>query len=229
MTREERGMKDVAEQDRPREKLERTGVGALGDHELLAILIGHGSGGAPVLASASGVLAVANGVHGLPRLRRAHLERVPGIGPAQASRIIAAVELGRRTLTTPVTERPQFRAPAETAAYLLPRFGAHPVERFGVMLLDTRYRLMGVRLLSIGSIDSSLAHPRELLREALLASAPVAVAFHNHPSGDPEPSADDIAVTRRLRMAGQLVGVAVLDHLILADARYCSLRERGWV
>lgn len=222
-------MKNVAEHDRPRERLERSGATALADHELLAILIGHGSGGSSALASASNVLTVANGVHGLPRLRRAHLERVAGIGPAQASRIIAAVELGRRTLTTPASERPQFRTAAETAAYLLPRYGTHPVERFGVMLLDTRYRLMGVRLLSEGSVDSSLAHPRELLREALLASAPAAIAFHNHPSGDPEPSADDIAVTRRLRMAGQVVGVAVVDHVILADARFCSLRERGFV
>ena len=222
-------MNEVAAHDRPREKLERSGVGGLGDNELLAILIGHGTGRSNALASANGVLAVADGVHGLPRLRRAHLERVAGIGPAQASRIIAAIELGRRTLTTPARERPRFRTPAETAAYLLPRYGAYPVERFGVMLLDIRYRLMGVHLLSVGSIDSSLAHPRELLREALLASAPAAVAFHNHPSGDPEPSVDDIAVTRRLRMAGQVVGVTVIDHIILADARYCSMRERGLV
>jgi DNA repair protein RadC len=222
-------MNEVAAHDRPREKLERSGVGGLGDNELLAILIGHGTGRSSALASANGVLAVADGVHGLPRLRRAHLERVAGIGPAQASRIIAAIELGRRTLTTPARERPRFRTPAETAAYLLPRYGAYPVERFGVMLLDIRYRLMGVHLLSVGSIDSSLAHPRELLREALLASAPAAVAFHNHPSGDPEPSVDDIAVTRRLRMAGQVVGVTVIDHIILADARYCSMRERGLV
>lgn len=222
-------MNEVALHDRPREKLERSGVGVLGDNELLAILIGHGSSRSNALASANGVLAVADGVHGLPRLRRAQLERVAGIGPAQACRIIAAIELGRRTLTTPERDRPRFRTPAETAAYLLPRYGAHPVERFGVLLLDTRYRLMGVRLLSVGSIDSSLAHPRELLREALLASAPAAVAFHNHPSGDPEPSADDIAVTRRLRMAGQVVGVTVIDHLILADARYCSMREKGLV
>jgi len=218
-------LQDVAEHDRPREKLDRSGAGALGDNELLAILIGHGAGRSRVLTSANGVLAVAGGVQGLPKLRRVHFERVPGIGPAQASRIIAAVELGRRTLTAPAHERPRFLTPADAAAYLLPRYGAHPVERFGVLLLDARYRLVGVRLLCTGSIDASLAHPRELLREALLAAAPVAVAFHNHPSGDPEPSPEDIALTRRLRMAGQFVGVAILDHLILADARYRSLRE----
>jgi len=222
-------MKDVAVHDRPREKLERSGAGALGDNELLAILIGHGTGGTGVLASANAVLAAADGTQGLPKLHRGHLERVPGIGPAQASRIIAAVELGRRTLTTPARERPQFLTPAATAAYLLPRYGAYPVERFGALLLDTRYRLLGVRLLSIGSVDASLAHPRELLREALLAAAPVVVAFHNHPSGDPSPSGSDVALTKRLKMAGQVVGVALLDHIVLADASYRSLREMGLV
>lgn len=218
-------MDDVALHDRPREKLERNGVTALGDNELIAIIVGHGSGGSSALASANAVLQIADGVHGLTKLHRRHLERAVGIGPAQASRIMAAVELGRRTLTTSPRERPRFLTPADTAAFLLPRFGAYPVERFGVVLLDVRYRLLAVRLLSTGSLDASVAHPRELLREALLASAPVAVAFHNHPSGDPTPSRDDIALTRRLRMAGQLVGVDVVDHVILADTRFCSLRE----
>jgi len=199
----------------------------MGDNELLAILIGHGSRRSDAMASANAVIAAAGGLHGLPRLRGGQLERIEGIGPAQASRIVAAVELGRRTLMPPAEERPQFRTPAETAAYLLPRYGSYPVERFGVLLLDLRYRLLGVRLLSVGSIDSSPAHPRDVLREALLASAPVAVVFHNHPSGDPVPSAEDVALTRRLRLAGQVVGVAVLDHVVLADTRYRSLREMG--
>jgi len=219
-------VKDMAKHDRPREKLDRSGAAALGDNELLAVLIGHGVGTSSALESANGVLREADGIHGLPKLHRARLERVAGIGPAQASRIMAAIELGRRTLTTRARVRPQFRTPADTAAYLLPKYGAHPVERFGVMLLDTRCRLLGERVLSVGTIDASLASPRDLLREALLAAAPLAVAFHNHPSGDPEPSAEDIALTRRLKMAGQVVGVALLDHVILADVRYCSMRER---
>lgn len=218
---------DRALHDRPREKLHRNGVGTLGDDELLAVVVGHGTGRLTAAATATAVLALAGGLHGLPKLHRTHLERIGGVGPAQASRILAAVELGRRTLTTAPAERPRFRTPAEAAAYVLPTFGAHPVERFGALLLDTRYRLLGVRLLSVGSIDASLAHPRELLREALLAAAPVVVAFHNHPSGDPHPSTEDVALTRRLRLAGQLVGVTLLDHLILADVQYRSLREMG--
>lgn len=220
-------MKDIAAHDRPREKLERNGVGAMGDNELLAILIGHGAGPSTALTSANGVLAASDGVQGLPKLHRAHLELVPGIGPAQAGRIIAAIELGRRTLTSPARERPRFLTPADTAAFLLPRYGSFAVERFGVLLLDSRYRLLGERLLSVGSVDASLASPRELLREALLAAAPVTVAFHNHPSGDPSPSREDVALTRRLKLAGSVVGVTLLDHLILADTRYCSLRQEN--
>lgn len=211
--------------ERPREKLARAGVDSLGPAELLAVLIGHGAGGTPAAASADHVLSLAGGVHGLATLRREQLERVAGIGPAQAGRIMAAIELGRRTLMTPEGARPRFLRPREIAQFLLPRYGSHPVERFGVLLLDTRYRLIAVRLLSIGSLDASLANPREVLREALLAAAPVLVAFHNHPSGDPTPSHDDIQLTRRLRVAGGVVGVSLLDHLVLAGTRYCSLRE----
>jgi DNA repair protein RadC len=218
-------MNELAPSDRPREKLARSGVGALGDNELLAVLIGHGGAGASALAVASRVLALAGGTHGLTRLHRDQLARVPGIGPAQAGRIQAAIELGRRTLLTVAPERPRFLHPRDIAAYLLPQFGAFPVERFGVMLLDTRYRLLSTRLVSVGSLDASLANPREVFREALLAGAAALVAFHNHPSGDPTPSADDVALTARLRAAGEVVGVELVDHLVLADVEYCSLRE----
>lgn len=219
------GVKHLAVQDRPREKLERAGVSALGDNELVAVLIGHGGRGSPALASAGDVLTLAGGVHGLPLLRREQLEHVPGIGPAQASRILAAVELGRRTLTTPELARPRFLAPRDLAAFLVPRYGAHAVERFGVLLLDVRYRLIAVRQLSVGSLDASLANPREVFREALLAAAPVLVVFHNHPSGDPTPSRDDILLTRRLQAAGTVLGVMLLDHVVLARTGYCSMRE----
>ncbi len=218
-------MKEIALHDRPREKLERSGAGALGDNELLALLIGHGGRKSDALSAANDLLAAVGGVHRLPKWHRAQFQQVSGIGPAQASRIIAAVELGRRTLTTPEQVRPRFLSATDSAAYLLPRFGAHPVERFGAMLLDVRYRLLGLRVLSVGSVDASLAEPRQLFREALLAAAPVVIAFHNHPSGDPTPSTDDVALTRRLKVAGDVVGVTLLDHVILADARYCSMRE----
>ncbi len=218
-------MNDLAPHDRPREKLQKSGVSALGDNELLAVLIGHGTAGVSALSLANEILSLAGGAHGLTRLHRDQLARVPGIGPAQASRVLAGVELGRRTLLATAGTRPRFLCPRDIAAFLLPQYGAHPVERFGVLLLDTRYRLLSTRVISVGSLDASIAHPREVFREALVAGAAAAVVFHNHPSGDPTPSRDDIALTTRMKQAGEVVGVELIDHLILADTHYCSMKE----
>jgi DNA repair protein RadC len=219
---------DVAVHDRPREKLEQVGVGALGDNELVAAVMGHGSYGRNALAVANDLLALAGGVHGLTRLHRRQFRQVSGIGPAQAARLQAAVELGRRTLMSPPAERPQFRNGRDAALFLLPRYGAHPVERFGVLLLDVKCRLITTRLLSVGSLEAAHAHPREVYREAILSSAALVIAFHNHPSGDPTPSAEDLRVTSRLREAGTIVGIELADHVILGDARYYSLQEAGF-
>jgi DNA repair protein RadC len=212
-------------QDRPREKLEKSGASALGDNELLAVLIGHGARGADALTIANAILTMAGGTAGLTRVQRERLAQVPGVGPAQACRVAAAVELGRRTLSASVQGRPQFKHPREIAAFLLPQFGAHPVERFGVMLLDARYRLLSTRVISIGSLDASIAHPREIFRGAIVEGAAAVVAFHNHPSGDPTPSRDDLELTARLRHAGEIIGIELVDHVILADADFRSLRD----
>jgi DNA repair protein RadC len=158
---------------------------------------------------------------------RDDLTRLAGVGGAVAARILAGVELGRRTLTVPPARRPRFLSPREAAIFLLPQYGAHPVERFGVLLLDARHRWLRTRLLSSGSRDASLVHPREVFREAAIAGASALVAFHNHPSGDPTPSAEDVALTRRLVRAGEVMGIDVIDHLVLADTRFCSLKLLG--
>jgi DNA repair protein RadC len=216
----------LAIHDRPREKLEAVGPSALGDNELLAVLIGHGGVGRDALDIANGLLAQVGGVRGLGRLPRARLLRQAGVGPAQASRIQAAIEIGRRTLMHPPERQPQFASPRELASYLMPRFSGQPVEQFGVVLLDTRHRLMGVRVISVGSIDRSAAQPRDVYREAVIAGAPAIAAFHNHPSGDPSPSRGDVELTARLRAAGILMGITLVDHIILADARYYSMQEQ---
>ncbi|MDQ3071431.1 MAG: DNA repair protein RadC [Acidobacteriota bacterium] len=220
-------MPPVASHDRPREKLARAGVEALGDNELLAVVLGTGARGYTALDVANGVLDGAGGLRGLARMGRDELSGARGIGPARAARVQAAIEIGRRTLTRDPADRPQFGTPAEVAAFLLPQFGSYPVERFGVLLLDTRHRLIRARILSVGSVDASVVHPREVFREAILAGAAAVVLFHNHPSGDPSPSRDDLALTRRLVSAGDLVGIDVIDHLVLADAKYASMKESG--
>ena len=218
-------MNNLAPHDRPREKLQKSGVSALGDNELLAVLIGHGTSGATALSLANDILSLAGGAHGLTRLHRDQLARIPGIGPAQASRVLAGVELGRRTLLHAAGVRRRFLSPRDIAAFLLPQYGAHPVERFGVLLLDTRYRLLSTRVISVGSVDASIAQPRDVFREALVAGAAAAVVFHNHPSVDPTPSGDDVGLTMRMMQAGVEVDVELLDHLILADTHYCSVKE----
>jgi DNA repair protein RadC len=153
------------------------------------------------------------------------LQRVDGVGGARASRLLAAVELGRRALVREAGVRPRFRTPADVADYLLPLYGGHRVERFGVVLLDSRQRLIRTAVLSMGAQDVAVAQPREVYREALLASAASVVVFHNHPSGDPEPSRDDVSVTVRLGQAGDMVGIPLVDHIILGAGRYYSFKN----
>ena len=220
-------MKALGADDRPREKLDRVGPGSLGDHELMAVVIGHGFRRASALDLAERVLEVTRGIHGLTRTTRDDLRNVKGIGRAKAAQILAAIELGRRTLTREPAERPQFVSARDIATYLLPRFGSRPVEQFGVMLLDTKLRLLKAVLVSMGTLDASLVHPREVFRAAAVAGAAAVVLFHNHPSGDPTPSRDDIDLTARLVAAGEVMGIDVVDHLVLADTKYCSFKESG--
>jgi DNA repair protein RadC len=222
-------MKHLAPHDRPREKLERLGPAALGDNELLAVILGSGSRDASALALANTVLARADGLAGLTRSTVLELQQVEGIGRARAAQVLAAVELGRRTLLRGTSERPRLKTPREIARHLLPQYGASPVEQFGVLMLDTKNHVVRVKIVSMGSLDSTVVHPREVFREAAAASAASIILFHNHPSGDPTPSPEDIELTRRLVEAGDIMGIDVLDHLILADHRYFSMREAGGV
>jgi DNA repair protein RadC len=220
-------MKDVAPHDRPREKLERLGVAALGDNELLALVLGSGSRDSDTLAIANRLLADVGGLHGLPRAGLGDLRAVAGVGRSRASQILAAVELGRRTLVRNGQDRLRLKSPRELAAYLIPQYGSHPVEQFGIVMLDTKQRVIRIKVLSLGSLDTTVVHPREVFREAASASAASIVLFHNHPSGDPMPSADDLLLTARMVHAGSIMGIDVVDHVILADRRYFSMVESG--
>ncbi len=220
-------MKSLAPHDRPREKLDRFGSGVLGDNELIAVILGHGFRRESALEIASRVLDMANGVQGLTRVTDRQLRGIAGVGPTKAAQILAAVELGRRTLARTPGERALLATPGDVASYLMPGHGAAAVEQFGVLMLDTKHRVIRTSVLSVGTLDASLVHPREVFRAAADCRAAVVVLFHNHPSGDPSPSADDLALTKRLVDAGVLMGIEVLDHLVLADAKYYSFKEAG--
>jgi DNA repair protein RadC len=222
-------MKQVAPHDRPREKLGRLGPHGLGDNELLALVLGSGSRAAGTLELANRLIAVAGGIHGLARAGLDGLCAVSGVGPSRAAQVLAAIELGRRTLVREGTDRPRLSTPERLAAYLLPQYGSCAVEQFGLVMLDTKHRVIRVKVVAIGTLDGAVVHPREVFREAASASAAAIVLFHNHPSGDPTPSPDDLALTIRMVRAGEVMGIAVVDHVILADRHYCSLAAMGHV
>src|SRR4030095_13790607 len=180
-------MKDVAPHDRPREKLERLGPSGLGDNELLALVLGGGLRGRGALDLANRLIEFVGGLHGLTRVALNDLCSVPGVGRAKAAQVIAAVEFGRRTLVRDHVERPRFTTPGALAAYLLPLYGASSVEHFGLVLLDTKSRVIRIKLLSTGSLYSTIVPPREVFREAAASAAAAIILFHNHPSGDPTP------------------------------------------
>ena len=220
-------MKTVAARDRPREKLARLGAAALGDNELAAIVLGQGQPRVTALELGNRVLAAAADAAGLARMTHEELTRIAGIGPARAAQLLAAVELGRRSVAHAALNRVQLLGPRGVAEYLLAQYGNPRVEQFGVLLLDTRRRVLRGSVISIGTLDASIVHPREIFREAIARGAAALVLFHNHPSGDPEPSREDTRLTERLVAAGLLMGIEVLDHVILGDARYFSYREKG--
>lgn len=220
-------MKELSPDDRPREKLLRHGASALGDNELVALVIGSGCRRTSALAVANELLATCGGLHGLLRSTCDELALVVGVGRARAAQVAAALELGRRTLTHGPNARIQVRTPRDVAAHLMPAFGSRSVEHFGVVLLDSKHRVLRTTVLAIGGLNATVVQPREVFREAALGAAAAIVVFHNHPSGDPSPSPDDVELTRRLVAAGTLMGIDVVDHVIVGDVRYCSFREMG--
>jgi DNA repair protein RadC len=220
-----RRLKDLPPEERPRERLARHGASALSSRELLALLVGTGSRGASALDLAEGVLGA--GLHELASRSLGELELSRGLGRAKAARVLAALELGARLASDGRSPGPVFRTPEDSARYLLPRYGTRPVETFGLLALDVRHKLKREAVISVGCLTSSLVHPREVFQEAVVARAAALILFHNHPSGDPEPSAEDVALTRRLSAGGGLMGIEILDHLVLGAGRFVSLKERG--
>lgn len=210
----------------PRERLAELGSRALADAELLELVLGHGRPGGPVDGLARSLLRP-DGLTALARRGMSELMRTPGIGPAQGARLAAVFEIARRLRTRPPRVREPVARPGDLAPMLQARYAHERVECFGVVLLDGRNRYRSHHELSRGGWSASVVRPREVFRRALLAAAPAIVLFHNHPSGDPTPSREDVAITGQLREAGELLGIRVLDHLVVAAEGWISLRERG--
>ena len=220
-----RRVRDLPAEDRPRERLARHGVSALSNRELVTLLLGSGSAQASALDVAERLLR--GGLRGLAERTLLDLERERGLGRAKATRLLAALELGARLASEGRAPAACFRTPQDSARYLLPRYGARPVETFGLLALDVRHRLRREAVISVGCLTSSLVHPREVFQEAVVSRAAAIILFHNHPSGDPEPSTEDIKITKQLVEAGKLMEIEVLDHLIIGEEKFISLKEKG--
>ena len=212
---------------RPRERLRNAGPGALGTTELLAVLLGTGMRGRGVVPVAESLLSTFGSLQELSRAPLEEIDRVGGVGPAKAAAILAAFELGRRATHPVGGDRYAIRAPEDAVRLLAPHMAPLDREHFRAILLNTKHEVLAVVEVAIGSLDSAPIHPREVFKEAVRRSAAAVIVAHNHPSGNPEPSGDDLAMTERLRAAGRIVGIDVLDHLIIGHGRCVSLRERG--
>jgi len=221
-------IRELPADERPRERLLARGARSLGDAELVAVLLRTGRAGESALALARRLLASVGGLSGLATATPEALAG-RGVGPAKAAAVAAAVELGRRLARAEIRERDPLGHPAAVASYLTLRYAALDQEVMGALYLDTRNRMVGERELFRGALNRAAAEPRRILREGLLAGAAGCIVFHTHPSGDPSPSAEDVAFTRRLAEAGEAVGIRLVDHLVLgSQGRWVSLRERGW-
>ncbi|MFQ5890792.1 MAG: DNA repair protein RadC [Gemmatimonadota bacterium] len=225
-----RAIREWPAEDRPRERLAALRPGALATRELLAILIGSGSSGRSAVALASDLLDQFGG--SLRRIGNAEpdeLEVCPGIGPARAATITAAFELGRRLSAEPARMRRRVHGPRDVFLRLGPRLRDRAQEEFWVLYLDTQNRVLNERCLTVGLLNSSLVHPREVFSPAISRAAASLILAHNHPSGDPEPSPEDIEVTHQLVESGRLLGIPVRDHIVLGDGGFVSLLERGLI
>ncbi len=221
---------DMAREERPRERLMLYGASALANRELLAILLRTGVQGCSVLDLAEQVLSAFGGLRGLSQASVAELsEAVHGLGPAKAAQVLAALELGQRAATLRPDERPQVKSPGDAANLLMGDMAYFQQEHLRVLILDTRNYVVNNWRNSLykGTLNSSVVRVAEVFREAIRCNAAAIIIAHNHPSGDPTPSPEDIRVTRQIRQAGELLDIELLDHLVIGAQRHVSMKERG--
>lgn len=220
-------IKELPSSERPRERLLHFGARVLSTAELLAIIFRIGTRDENVVRLAERLLQVFDGLPGLARTSPEELIDTKGLGPAKVAQLKAAFELGRRLQAAAPDDRPQIRSPADAANLVLSEMGLLEQEELHVLLLDTKNRVTHRKMVYRGSLNTSLIRVGELFRFAIRANANSLIVVHNHPSGDPTPSPEDVAVTKQIVQAGKLLDIDVLDHLIIGHQRFVSLKERG--
>ncbi|MFU8796627.1 MAG: RadC family protein [Dehalococcoidia bacterium] len=219
---------DLPLSERPRERLLKLGGEALSAQEVLALILGRGTKGESVMVISQKLISRFGSLRGVADASIEELSEVKGIGLAKAAQIKAALELCRRLDGDQGDKpRPIMKSPEDVAAVVRSRLRGKRKEHFLLLCLDTRNRLIRVCSVSVGSLDTSVVHPREVFREAISSSASSVIFAHNHPSGDPEPSREDIELTGRLVKAGEIIGIEVLDHIIVCDNSHLSLKARN--
>ena len=226
-TRQRRSVRELPPAERPRERLAARGPNGLSSAELIGLLWASGSRQASVAAMAEDALVRCDGLSGLARASARELERVPGVGPARAAQLTAAFELGRRAVVDWPAGRWTIRGPRDLAARLTAELGHLQREELRVVLLDTRNGVLAMPTIYRGNVSAALVRIAELFRDAVRLHAARLILVHNHPSGDPTPSPDDLHLTAEAVAAGRLLDISVLDHLVVGHGTWVSLRDRG--
>ncbi|MBY7143252.1 DNA repair protein RadC [Virgibacillus sp. NKC19-3] len=222
-------IKDVPKEDRPRERLLKLGSAHLSNQELLAILLGSGTKEESVMVLSNRVLMHFEGLKLLNDATIEELMAIKGIGEAKGVLMLSAIELGKRMNQYKINDRYIVRSPEDGANYIMEEMRSLKQEHFVVLFLNTKNQIIHRQTIFIGSLNTSVVHPREVYREAVKRSAASIIVAHNHPSGDPSPSQEDIHVTRRLVESGKMIGIELLDHLIIGDRKFISLKEKGYL
>jgi len=222
-------IKEIPQNERPRERLMHYGASAVSSAELLAIQLRTGTRERSAIGLGELLLSQFAGLRGVAGCSVEQMSVVKGIGPVKAVQICAAFELGRRLAALSDEERPVIRSPQDVANLLMPELRDLKKETLKSLILDTKNRVLKILTVSVGILDSSLVHPREVFKDAITASAAAIIVAHNHPSGDPTPSPEDRQITKRLYEAGQILGIELLDHIVIGDNKFVSLKERGFL
>lgn len=222
-------IKNWPEKERPRERLIKYGAESLSDAQLLAIILRTGNKGQSVIDLSLSILDKYKSLRNIDNTSIKELSSFKGLGISKITQIKAAFEIGKRLMAETLEDQPVFSSHHSVYSYFAPKFKNLKKEQFFSLLLDVKNRLIKEYKVSEGSLEKSVVHPREAFKEAIKESAASIIFIHNHPSGDPTPSKDDIILTERLKNTGEIIGINVLDHVIIGDGKFVSMREKGYL